>query len=158
VIGISLIVVSIAALRALLAASNPPLLNGNPISIVNLHRQLTSPLEVLGSTIGDAPLAMKVIFNGHDEGTVQFDIQSRTTSLNTEIKPVDPEEASLDGSRRERSEENSQDEMSAEEAFIFLGMQQRRQSITNSSRIESPEPLISRRYSSNFSERTDYHT
>jgi hypothetical protein len=58
-------------------------LQGNPISITNLHQQLASPIEVLKNTIGDAPLAMKIVFNEGDEGRVDFDLQ-RTTEVDPE--------------------------------------------------------------------------
>jgi hypothetical protein len=76
VIGLILLAISFIGLRAILSAINPPRLNGNPISITNLHRQLTSPMDVLASTLGNAPLAMKVLFNGQDEGRVHFDVVS----------------------------------------------------------------------------------
>ena len=100
----------------MLTLTNLPQLDGNPISIINLHKQLVSPIDVLAATIGDAPLAMKIQFNGSDEGRVQFDpppSTSDTESLKRRVSEVSiPQE---------------RDEMSVEEARIILGMQARRE-------------------------------
>ena len=147
VIGIAIISIFIVGFCGLFAAANPPLLNGNPVSIVNLYRQLTSPIEVVGSTIGDTPLAMKVLFNGREEGRVHFDLHSRPTSSDNEAKRTSPEEVSLDGSQE--NQYSSNDTMSVEEARALFGIQNRP---LQQQRYESPEPLISTRYDSGYSE------
>jgi hypothetical protein len=110
--------------------SKPPILDGNPISIVNLHRQLTSPIDVLASAIGDTPLAMKIIFNGQDEGIVQFDVGAPTTEdlregdSSTKIPSIQIRNSR--GITRDSLDE-SYDGLSTEEARMLVGMQQRRE-------------------------------
>jgi len=125
----------------MLTLTNLPQLDGNPISIINLHKQLVSPIDVLAATIGDAPLAMKIQFNGSDEGRVQFDPPpvsiSDTESLKRRVSEV--------------SVLQERDEMSVEEARMFLGMQARREEQEmrreDEGRTISPEPTTSPRYS-----------
>jgi len=76
----AIIVVSLLALlayiswRALIAITEPPHLNGSPISIADLHRQLVSPIDVLAAALGDRPLSMNIRFDGQEEGRVHFDM------------------------------------------------------------------------------------
>jgi len=62
-----LVLLAILGFSALTAIIIPPTLDGSSISIVNLYNQLTSPIGVLKTTLGDTPLAMKVMFANTDE-------------------------------------------------------------------------------------------
>jgi hypothetical protein len=82
VVVVSVIIATfVVGLLAILAISNPPRLDGHPISIVNLINQLTSPMSVLSKTLGDGPLAMKIQLDTSEKG-VRFDI-TRPTPDNT---------------------------------------------------------------------------
>ena len=73
---------------------------------------------------------MKIMFNGQDEGTVQFDsVPLNTRPAEDELEgPQQPEIRRTRGIIRE-SMDGSQDELSAEEARVFFGMQQRREAV-----------------------------
>lgn len=136
-------------LRALLAIIYPPLLEGNPISIINLHRQLTSPIEVLKNTIGDAPLDMKIVFNNVDEGRVQFDVPPSTgvDSENLRKRGMTSEsDLNIPGSAG-GSQDGFQDDGRVEEAPIFHGMQQRTPDQHQEVRTVSPASTSRERYS-----------
>jgi hypothetical protein len=77
VVVLVIIATFIVGLLAILAISNPPRLDGHPISIVNLLNQLTSPMSVLSKTLGDGPLAMKIQLDTSEKG-VRFDITRPT--------------------------------------------------------------------------------
>jgi hypothetical protein len=148
---LAIIAISIIGLRALLAITNPPLLDGNPISIVNLHRQLTSPIEVLKNTIGEAPLAMKIVFNGSDEGNVQFNVQPRVESENLQKRGITSESdlhipRSVNG-----SQENIGGDATMEEHRVFMERRRTAQELQQNHTV-SPESM-SERYSWTY---TDY--
>jgi hypothetical protein len=148
-IAIAILAISVVGLRALLAVTNPPTLDGNPISIINLHRQLISPVEILANTIGDTPLAMKIQFSGQVEPQVQFDglpnqsdtdLESlrkrRVTSQSDLNLPLDDVEGGF------------RDDMTLEEDRIFLGRERRTSGESEGSEARSVSPeLRSTRYS-----------
>ena len=149
-----LIIISYVGWRALTAATSPPRLNGNPISIANLHRQLTSPMSVLANALGDTPLAMKVLFNGQDEGRVQFDLRTDSALRDDDESLVEDNPKVVMGSRGsdavdddagyERNRFGYREGVDEEEASTFIERQQ------TSSRDPSPSPeLQGRRYSWN---------
>lgn len=148
-IAIAMLVISVVGLRALLAVTNPPTLDGNPISIINLHRQLISPVEVLSNTIGDTPLAMKIQFNGEVEPRVEFDVQPSQSEVDAEnlrnrgITSQSDLNLPLDNVG-----DGFRDDMSLEEDRIFFGRDRRRsaESQRSEGRSVSPE-LRSTRYS-----------
>ena len=133
----------------MLAVTNPPTLDGNPISITNLHRQLTSPVEVLANTIGDTPLAMKIQFNGRDDPRVQFDVQPGQSDTDVEslrkrgITSQSDLNLPLNGVG-----DGFRDDMSLEEDRIFLGRDRRMSAGSQRSEVRSVSPeLTSTRYS-----------
>lgn len=130
VVGIGLLAITTLGFYAILAAVNPPLVHGNPISIAGLHRQLTSPVEVLSSAFGDAPLAMNIQFHGQDEGQVRFGGFSRSTSPEEREKSMVLDEQSSQRSSpttpyQTFRAESILDDMSQEESRVLIGMQQR---------------------------------
>jgi hypothetical protein len=103
---------------------------------------LTSPIDVLENTIGNSPLSMKIIFNGQDEGRVEFDVIPEDVDP-TRLDPIQ----NLRG-RRDSLEENM-DGLSAEEARMLVGMQQRRaarasRDVSFERNSLTPEPETSR--------------
>ena len=151
VVGIGLLAIIILGFYAISAAVNPPLVHGSPISIASLHRQLTSPVEVLSSAFGDAPLAMNIQFHGSDEGQIHFGGFSRSTSSEEQKKSLVLDEQSSQGSSpitpyQTFRAESILDDMSQEEARVLIGMQQRQVARQQ----EAGEPLVTR--SSYYSE------
>jgi hypothetical protein len=80
VVGLVILATSLVGLRAILAVINPPRLNDLPISVANLLRQLTSPINVLRKTLGDGPLAMRIQLDTLDKERVRFEMTRSTTS------------------------------------------------------------------------------
>jgi hypothetical protein len=74
VVALIILATIVIGLLAILAVANPPRLNGHPISIVNLLRQLTSPIDVLAKTLGDGPLAMRIQVDTVDKEGMRFDM------------------------------------------------------------------------------------
>jgi len=135
--------------RALIALTEPPSLNGSPVSIVNLHRQLTSPMDVLAATLGDRPLSMNIQFDGQQEGRVTFemrsesrysrdddtqtnqsligDISKQTISTERDTFPQGQSLVSHEELYGYRAPDPSPDEISEEEGRMIVGMQTRQE-------------------------------
>ena len=96
------------------------MLEGNPISVDNLHRQLTSPIDVLKNTIGNTPLAMKIVFNGQSHNSIEFDGQAQS---DTEGKANNSGPGEV---VRTISLSRKAMEMSQEEELVVFEMQARR--------------------------------
>lgn len=121
VVTITIIAISVVGFRALLAVIHPPRLRGNPISVDNLHRQLTSPIAVLKNTIGETPLAMKIVFDGQSHHSVEFDVQTPPSTRNGAKSESPGFIQNAAGSVNRRA-----GEMSEEEQRVVFEMQERR--------------------------------
>jgi hypothetical protein len=150
IVTITIIAISIMGFRALLAVIHPPRLRGNPISVDNLHRQLTSPISVLKNTIGETPLAMKIVFDGQSHHSVEFDVQTPPTTRNGAKSENTAFNQNAAGSVSRRA-----GEMSQEEQRVVFEMQERRRENgreVETRREEDEEELVQSPHPTEFEE------
>lgn len=117
--------------------------------MASLHHQLTSPIDVLTSAIGDSALEMKVQLNGQDEVRAEIDRRTTIGSDNTGLRRQESVDDPSTQIAREPEERAEPDELSVEESHAFIGMDQRRAAADYREdvpeiRVEYPRPTIPR--------------